>query len=51
MTQHDANESPDMVMGNLFIFGRNSRSLIDSGATYSFILYSFAIHGDHMLER
>ncbi|XP_022867964.1 uncharacterized protein LOC111387627 [Olea europaea var. sylvestris] len=34
----------------LSIFGKNTRSLIDSGATHSFISYAFAINADLMTE-
>lgn len=47
MTQHDVNVSPDVVMGTLFSFGRKAHSLIDSGATHSFISFAFAIYADH----
>ncbi|CAI9784620.1 unnamed protein product [Fraxinus pennsylvanica] len=50
VTQHDADESPNVVMGMLFIFGRNARSLIDSGATHSFISHALANHADRMFE-
>lgn len=50
MTRHDADESPDVVMGTLFIFGRKARSLIDSGATHSFLSHVFTTYADYMLE-
>ncbi|XP_022855167.1 uncharacterized protein LOC111376436 [Olea europaea var. sylvestris] len=42
MTQQEAEESPDVVVGMLSIFGRNACSLIDLGATYSFISHTLA---------
>ncbi|KAL2497723.1 DNA/RNA polymerase superfamily protein [Abeliophyllum distichum] len=50
VTQQDAEESPDVVMGMLSIFGRNAHCLIDLGATHSFISYALAIYADCILE-
>ncbi|CAA3011864.1 DNA RNA polymerases superfamily [Olea europaea subsp. europaea] len=50
MTQQEAEESLDVVMGMLSIFGRNACSLIDSGATHSFISHALASHADKMSE-
>ncbi|XP_022887797.1 uncharacterized protein LOC111403499 [Olea europaea var. sylvestris] len=46
VTQHDVDESPNVVMGTLSIFGKKAHSLIDSGT----ISYAFAIYTDHMSE-
>ena len=37
MTSHEAQATPDVVTGTLYIFGNNARVLIDPGATQSFI--------------
>ncbi|XP_022894103.1 uncharacterized protein LOC111408590 [Olea europaea var. sylvestris] len=50
MTQQEAEESPDVVMGMLSIFGRNACFLIDLGATHSFISHALSSHADKMSE-
>ena len=37
MTKQEAQATPDVVTGTLFIFGDDVRVLIDPGATHSFI--------------
>ena len=41
MTQQEAASSHDVISGRLTILGENAYTLIDPGATYSFIASSF----------
>lgn len=50
MTQHEARESSDVVMGTLTIFNKNAHVLFDPGATHSFVSYMLIVGVDKNLE-
>ncbi|KAJ0017611.1 hypothetical protein Pint_10284 [Pistacia integerrima] len=50
MTQQEAQATPEVVTGMLFIFSHEARVLIDPGSTHSFISYAFAEYSDRVLE-
>ncbi|KAI5351372.1 hypothetical protein L3X38_004263 [Prunus dulcis] len=50
MSQHEAQASPDIIIGILPVFGIPARVLINLGATHSFITPSFAHNADVRLS-
>ena len=46
MTQHEGRTSPDVIIGTLLIFGQPAFTLIDPGATHSFMSSRFALHAN-----
>ncbi|KAL6212439.1 hypothetical protein ACLB2K_017659 [Fragaria x ananassa] len=46
MTQHEGRSSPDVIIDTLLIFCQPALTLIDLGATHSFMSCRFALHTD-----
>ena len=46
MTQQEGRTSPDVIIGTLLIFGQPTFTLIDPGATHSFMSSRFALHAN-----
>lgn len=44
MTQHEAQATPDVIIGMLSVIGYLARVLLDPGATHSFIANSFVLY-------
>lgn len=46
MTQHEGCTSPEVIIGTLLIVGQPAFTLIDLGATHSFMSNRFALHAN-----
>jgi hypothetical protein len=46
MTQQEGRASPEVIIGTLLIFGQPAFTLIDPGATHSFMSSKFALHAN-----
>ena len=46
MTQQEGHTSPDVIIGTLLIFGQPAYTLIDPGATHSFMSSRFALQAN-----